>query len=145
MGNKIGNSALTIRCIRRRESGACICCSKIFARMISERDQIAERFRSEGAGEAARITGDKERELRKIESEAYREVQTIQGDADAKATGIYARSYNKSREAVDLYEFVKTLDTYQSVIDSNTTLVLSTDSDLMGLMKAIEPAQQRRR
>lgn len=115
---------------------------KIYARMISERDQIAERFRSEGAGEAARITGDKERELRKIESEAYREVQTIQGDADAKATGIYARSYNQSREAVDLYEFVKTLDTYQSIIDSNTTLVLSTDSDLMGLVKGIEGARE---
>lgn len=115
---------------------------KIYARMISERDQIAERFRSEGAGEAARITGDKERELRKIESEAYREVQTIQGDADAKATGIYARSYNKSREAVDLYEFVKTLDTYQSVIDSNTTLVLSTDSDLMGLVKGMEGTRE---
>lgn len=110
---------------------------KIYARMISERDQIAERFRSEGAGEAARISGDKERELQKIESEAYREVQTIQGDADAKATAIYATSYNQSSNAVDLYEFVKTLDTYQSIIDSNTTLVLSTDSDLMGLVKGI--------
>ena len=112
---------------------------KIYARMISERDQIAERFRSEGAGEAARITGDKERELQKILSEAYREVQTIQGEADAKATAIYAESYNQSPASVDLYEFVKTLETYQSVIDSRTTLVLSTDSDLMELVKGIEP------
>lgn len=111
---------------------------KIYARMISERDQIAERFRSEGAGEAARIKGDKERELQKIESEAYREVQTIQGDADAKATAIYAESYNRSTEAVDLYEFVKTLDTYRSIIDSNTTLVLSTDSELLSLVKGID-------
>lgn len=111
---------------------------KIYARMISERDQIAERFRSEGAGEAARITGDKERELKTIESNAYREVQTIRGKADATATAIYAGSYNKSREAVELYKFVKTLETYRSVIDSNTTLILTTDSDVMGLLKQIE-------
>ncbi len=114
---------------------------KIYARMISERDQIAERFRSEGAGEAARINGNKERELKKIVSEAYRQIQTIQGDADAEATDIYARSYNQTRAAADFYKFVKTLDTYRSVIDSNTTLILSTDSDLMGLIKQMEPGQ----
>lgn len=113
---------------------------KIYARMISERDQIAERFRSEGAGEAARINGNKERDLQQITSEAYRQIQTIQGDADARATDIYARSYNQSPEAADLYEFLKTLETYRTVIDSNTTLVLTTDSDLMGLIKAIDPA-----
>ncbi len=112
---------------------------KIYARMISERDQIAERFRSEGAGEAARINGNKERDLKKIVSEAYRTIQSIQGDADAKATDIYARSYNKTPAAAELYTFVKTLDTYQTIIDSNTTLVLSTDSDLMGMLKSIEP------
>ena len=114
---------------------------KIYARMISERDQIAERFRSEGAGEAARINGNKERDLQQITSEAYRKIQTIQGQADAKATDIYARSYNQSVAAADLYEFVKTLETYQSVIDSNTTLVLSTDSDLMRLIKSMETAE----
>lgn len=111
---------------------------KIYARMISERDQIAERFRSEGAGEAARITGNKERELQKIVSQAYRKIQTIKGDADARATDIYAQSYNQSAAAANLYRFTKTLDTYQSVIDTNTTLVLSTDSDLMGLIKQME-------
>ena len=112
---------------------------KIYARMISERDQIAERFRSEGAGEAARINGNKERELQKIVSEAYRTIQTIQGDADAEATDIYARSYNQSPAAADLYKFIKTLETYRSVIDSDTTLILSTDSDLMSLLKSMNP------
>ncbi|MCH6550157.1 MAG: protease modulator HflC [Proteobacteria bacterium] len=112
---------------------------KIYARMISERDQIAERFRSEGAGEAARINGNKERELQKIVSEAYRTIQTIQGDADAEATDIYARSYNQSPAAADLYMFTKTLETYRSVIDSDTTLILSTDSDLMSLLKSMNP------
>ena len=112
---------------------------KIYARMISERDQIAERFRSEGAGEAARINGNKERELQTIVSKAYREIQSIKGDADAKATDIYARSYNQTPAAAELYNFVKTLDTYQSIIDTNTTLILSTNSDLMRLIKQMEP------
>ncbi|MDH4054793.1 MAG: protease modulator HflC [Gammaproteobacteria bacterium] len=116
---------------------------KIYARMISERDQIADRFRSEGAGEAARIIGNKERELQSIVSEAYRTIQVIEGDADAKATDIYAKSYNKSAEAVEFYKFLKTLETYRLVIDSDTTLVLSTDSDLMGLVKAIEPKKRQ--
>tara|TARA_R110000782_G_scaffold26712_11_gene68231 strand:- start:323 stop:1276 length:954 start_codon:yes stop_codon:yes gene_type:complete len=112
---------------------------KIYARMISERDQIADRFRSEGAGEAARIIGNKERELQSIVSEAYRTIQVIEGNADAKATDIYAKSYNQSADAIKFYQFLKTLETYRRVVDSDTTLVLSTDSDLMGLMKAIEP------
>jgi len=111
---------------------------KIYARMISERDQIADRFRSEGAGEAARIIGNKERELQSIVSEAYRTIQVIEGDADAKANDIYAKSYNQSGEAVEFYRFLKTLETYRLVIDSDTTLVLSTDSDLMRLIKQID-------
>ena len=111
---------------------------KIYARMVSERDQIAERFRSEGAGEAARINGNKERELRKIESEAYRQVQTIKGEADARATSIYAGAYDQSPAARDLYRFVKTLDTYNAVIDADSTLILSTDSDLMSLLKHMD-------
>jgi membrane protease subunit HflC len=118
---------------------------KIYARMISERQQIAERFRSEGAGEAARIIGDKERELKTIDSEAYRKIQTIQGEADAKATGIYARGYNQSPAAADLYAFLKTLDTYRSVIDPDTTLILSTDSELFRLLKGTKAAASRGR
>ena len=76
---------------------------KIYDRMISERRQIAERFRSEGNGEAARINGFRERELNKIQSEAYREVEEIRGEADAKATEIYAQAYNQSEQACLLY------------------------------------------
>jgi membrane protease subunit HflC len=111
---------------------------KIYARMISERQQIAERFRSEGAGEAAKILGSKEKELQRIESEAYQKIQTIQGVADAKATEIYNLAYNKTKDAQELYTFVKTLKTYQSIIDANTTLVLTTDSDIYGLLNGVE-------
>lgn len=110
---------------------------KIYDRMISERRQIAERFRSEGNGEAARITGNRERELNKIQSEAYRSVEEIRGQADAQATAIYAKAYNQSRTAVEFYEFIQTLETYKSAIDKDTTLVLSTDSELFKFFKSV--------
>jgi len=108
---------------------------KIYERMISERQQIASKFRSEGEGEAARILGDKMKDLNEIESEAYKRVQEIQGEADAKATEIYAKAYNQTQEARDFYTFLKTMETYKSVIDKDTTLVLSTDSDVFRLLK----------
>ena len=112
---------------------------KIFDRMISERRQIAERFLSEGHGEAARIRGNRKRDLNKIQSEAYREVEEIRGVADAKATEIYSQAYNQSREAVDFYEFTGTMQAYKSIISENTTLVLSTDSDLFKFLNGMMP------
>ena len=112
---------------------------KIYDRMISERRQIAERFLSEGNGEAARIRGNRVRDLNKIQSEAYRAVEEIRGVADAKATGIYARAYNQSPEAVAFYEFTRTMQSYKSIIEENTTLVLSTDSDLFKFLKGMSP------
>jgi membrane protease subunit HflC len=110
---------------------------KIYDRMISERRQIAERFLSEGNGEAARIRGNRVRDLNKIQSEAYREVEEIRGLADAKATEIYASAYNKSAEAVEFYEFTRTMAAYESLIDDSTTLVLSTQSDLFKYLKGM--------
>ena len=112
---------------------------KIYDRMISERRQIAERFLSEGNGEAARIRGNRVRDLNKIQSEAYRQVEEIRGAADAKATEIYAKAYNQSPEAVAFYEFTRTMLAYKSIIAENTTLVLSTDSDLFKFLKGITP------
>jgi membrane protease subunit HflC len=112
---------------------------KIYDRMISERRQIAERFLSEGNGEAARIRGNRVRDLNKIQSEAYRQVEEIRGVADAKATEIYARAYNQSPEAVDFYEFTRTMQSYRSIIAENTTVVLSTDSDLFKFLKGMSP------
>jgi len=110
---------------------------KIYARMSSERLQIADRFRSEGAGEAAKIIGRKERDLLAIESGAYRTEQEIKGKADAEATGIYAAAYSSSPGAADFYQFTKTLETYQNALDKNSTLVLTSDSDLFRLFKRV--------
>jgi modulator of FtsH protease HflC len=109
--------------------------AKIHERMISERQQIAARFRSEGEGEAAKILGSKERDLRRIESEGYREVQKIRGEADAKATEIYARAYGGSPEAAEFHRFLRTMETYQKSLSNDTTLILSTDSELFRYLK----------
>jgi membrane protease subunit HflC len=116
---------------------------KIYDRMISERRQIAERFLSEGNGEAARIRGNRVRDLNKVQSEAYRQVEEIRGVADAKATEIYAAAYNQSPEAVEFYEFTRTMQSYKSIIAENTTLVLSTDSDLFKFLKGMSPDDAR--
>ncbi len=112
---------------------------KIYDRMISERRQIAERFLSEGNGEAARIRGNRVRDLNKIQSEAYRQVEEIRGEADAKAAEIYASAYNQSPESVLFYEFTRTMQSYRAMIAKNTTLVLSTDSDLFKFLNGIKP------
>jgi modulator of FtsH protease HflC len=112
---------------------------KIYDRMISERRQIAERFLSEGNGEAARIRGNRVRDLNKIQSEAYRQVEEIRGLADAKATEIYSKAYNQSPQAVAFYEFTRTMQSYKSIIGENTTLVLSTSSDLFKFLKGMSP------
>jgi modulator of FtsH protease HflC len=108
---------------------------RIYQRMISERQQIAQRFRSEGEGEAARIAGQRERDLNEIQSTAYRQVQQIRGEADAKATEIYAQAYTQNPNAADFYNFLKSMETYRKVLTKDATLVLSTDSDLFNLLK----------
>jgi len=116
---------------------------KIYDRMISERRQIAERYLSEGNGEAARIRGDRVRDLNKIQSEAYRQVEEIRGMADAKATEIYSKAYNQSPAAVEFYDFTRTLQSYKSIIGTNTTLVLSTRSDLFKFLEGVTPDDNR--
>lgn len=114
--------------------------AKVHERMMSERQQIASRFRSEGEGEAAKIIGSKERDLRQIESESYRQVQVIRGEADAKASEIYARAYGGSAEAAEFHQFLRTMESYRKTLDKDTTLLLSTDSDLFRYLKQSSPA-----
>ncbi len=112
---------------------------QINSRMISERKQIADRFRSEGEGEAAKIAGDKERELQQITSGAYKTVQKIRGEADASATEIYAKAYDQSPEARELYSFLRTMETYRKIATNEMTLVLSTDNEVFRLLKESAP------
>lgn len=106
--------------------------SKVFERMISERNKIAAKYRSEGEGKSAEILGKMQKELDQIQSEAYRTAQEIKGAADAKAIKIYADAYNKD---ASFFEFVKTLETYEKTIGENNTLIISTDSDFYKYLK----------
>jgi len=106
---------------------------EVYARMISERNRIAEQFRSEGAGESARINGERERELKKITSEAYREAQEIKGRADAEAADIYARAYNRD---ADFYRFMKTMEVFKSTMDEKTILLLGTDGEYLRYLES---------
>ena len=112
--------------------------SRIYQRMISERLQIAQRFRSEGEGESASIAGQRERDLNEIQSTAYRKVQEIRGEADAKASEIYARAYAQNAQAAEFYGFLKSMETFRLISSRDSTLVLSTDSDLFKLLKRID-------
>jgi membrane protease subunit HflC len=104
----------------------------VYGRMIAERKQIAEKFRSEGKGEARKILGEKERDLKKITSEAYRIAQEIKGKADAESTKLYAKAYGVDP---DFYSFAKTLEIYSDALDKDSSLVLSTDSEFFKYLK----------
>ena len=100
----------------------------VFARMIAERQRIAELYRSEGRGEAARIQGERERDLQRIQSEAFKTAEELRGKADASATDIYASAYGRD---ADFYAFTRSLETYEKVIDPATMLILGTDSEFL--------------
>ena len=110
--------------------------AEVFSRMVSERKRIAEQFRSEGAGQAARINGEKERELARITSEAFRQAEEIRGAADAEAARIYAEAYNADPE---FYAFVKSMETYRATVDADTTLVLGTEGELLRYLEDATP------
>ncbi len=106
--------------------------NSVYGRMIAERKQIAEKFRSEGKGEAQKILGEKERDLKKITSEAYKTAQEIKGKGEAEATKLYAEAYGVNPE---FYSFIRTLEIYNEALDKDSTLVLSTDSEFFKYFK----------
>ena len=106
---------------------------KVFDQMISERQRISEKYKSEGEGEAADIMGQKQKELERIQSEAYKEAEQIKGDADAQAIQIYADAHGQDPE---FYAFIQTLETYRQTTGESTKLILTTDSDIYRYLKS---------
>jgi len=104
----------------------------VYGRMIAERKQIAEKFRSEGQGESRKILGEKELELKRITSEAYKTAQKVKGAADAESTRLYAQTFGVDPE---FYSFTQTLDIYKEALDGKNTLILSTDSEFLKYFK----------
>src|SRR5438876_1393952 len=112
---------------------------KIIERMSSERHQIAARFRSEGRGEAANISGQKESDVASISSTATKNALQIEGKADAEAASIYAAAFNPP-DAQELYSFLRSLDVMRAAFEKDTTAVISTNSDLGRLLKSMAEA-----
>lgn len=110
---------------------------QVYERMKSERYRIADKFRSEGQGEASRINGEKERELKTIQSVAFRDAEEIKGKADAEAAAIYASAYDRSAASRDLYAFIKSMETFEKTFDNQTSIILSTDSELYKYLKSM--------
>ncbi len=108
---------------------------QVYKRMISERQRIAARFRSEGDGASAKIRGEKERELDRLRSEAYRKAQETIGKADAEAARIYAESYSQDPE---FYAFYQTLEAYKQTLQKNSSLLLTTGSDFYRYLKYVD-------
>jgi membrane protease subunit HflC len=105
---------------------------KVFDRMISERNRIAEKIRSVGKGEKAKIEGKLSKDLKTIESEAFRTAEIIKGAALAEATTIYAESLKK---APDFYVFMRTLDAYKKTLPNKARFLISTDSEFFHMLK----------
>lgn len=112
--------------------------NQVFKRMKSERFRIADKFRSEGQGEASRINGEKERKLKNIQSLAFRDAEMIKGKADATAASIYAKAYNKSSQSRNLYGFLKSMETFEKTFDDKTSIFISTDSELYKYLKKMD-------
>lgn len=112
---------------------------QVFNRMISERQRIAEQFRSEGAGEAARIRGETEEVLSTIRSEAKREAEVVRGEADAEASRIYAEAYGADPE---FYRFTRTLDSYRKTLRKGTTVFLDTDAPYFDYLDGAQPSKR---
>lgn len=105
---------------------------KVYERMISERQRVAQKIRSIGKGEKAEIEGRLTKDLQKIESEAYKEAQAIRGHSEAKATTIYASSLSKDPA---FYEFVRTMEAYKKSLKADSKFILSSDSEFLKYFK----------
>lgn len=103
----------------------------VFDRMRAERERIAKRYRSEGEEEAIKIRAEADKERQEILAEAYREAEKTRGEGDAEATKIYAAAFNRDPE---FYRFLRTLESYKQFMDDKTTIILSSDSDLLRLL-----------
>jgi membrane protease subunit HflC len=103
----------------------------VFQRMRAERQRMAKKYRSEGEEEAIKIRADADKDKRTILAQAYRESEGIKGEGEAEAAGIYAGAFSKDPK---FYKLVRTLQAYEKFLNEKTTVVLSTDSDLLQLL-----------
>ncbi|MBN2311099.1 MAG: protease modulator HflC [Candidatus Hydrogenedentes bacterium] len=145
--------AVTARCAEtaERDYGISVVCTgikrvnlptenkqSVYERMRAEREQKARQYRAEGQEQATIIRAKTDMERRQILAAAYKEAQTLKGEGDAEALRIYAEAYE---QAPEFYEFMRTLSSYETILEADTTVVLSDDSALLRLLTDFEPAR----
>tara|TARA_R110002072_G_scaffold534_1_gene3414 strand:+ start:21288 stop:22265 length:978 start_codon:yes stop_codon:yes gene_type:complete len=108
---------------------------KVYERMISERNRIAQKIRSIGKGEKAKIEGRLEKDLKKIQSIAYRDSQIIKGKAEAAATRIYAKALSKDP---NYYDFMKSMEAYKKSLKGKAKFLMSSESEYLKFLKELK-------
>ena len=103
----------------------------VYARMRAERERIARQYRAEGEEQALRIRAEADRQREEILAKAYKEAETTKGEGDAEAARIYGTAYSGNQS---FYKLTRTLEAYRKALDEDTTVILSSDSELLRLM-----------
>jgi membrane protease subunit HflC len=103
----------------------------VFARMRAERERIAMQYRAEGEQQALTIRANADRQKEEIVSSAYKDAEKVRGEGDAEATRIYGQAYSKNPQ---FYKLLRTLDSYKKILDDKTTIILSSDSELLKVL-----------
>lgn len=112
----------------------------VFQRMIAERRQLAQQYRSEGNERANQIRAQADRQVIEIKAEAEEEAQKIRGAADAERNAIFAAAYSKDPE---FFAFYRSLLAYEEALqDGQTTILLSPDSEFFRYFNNLEGARQ---
>ena len=104
--------------------------------MRAERERIAKQYRAEGEEQAMRIRAEADRQREILLAEAYREAEKLKGHGDAEATRIYGEAYSRDPQ---FYKLVRTLDAYRKILDDKTSIILSSDSELLKLLTQGRP------
>jgi membrane protease subunit HflC len=110
--------------------------ASVFARMVAERAQVSQRYRAEGAEESSKIRADADKERTIIQARAYETAQKLNGEGDASAAAVYSNAFGQDPE---FYTLVRSLEAYEKFLNAGTTVVLSSDSDLMRYLGGSRP------
>jgi len=105
----------------------------VYRRMESERKQVANELRSQGAAEGEKIRADADRQREVIIAEAYRDAQKIKGEGDAKASALYAESFGRDPQFAQFY---RSLEAYRATFRSKSdVMVVEPGSDFFRAMR----------
>jgi len=105
----------------------------VYARMISERSQMAASYKAEGEYEAAKIRNETDKEIEIVIGEAEADARRLQGEGEEEYMKILQEIYNDPEKA-SFYVFVRELEALKTALKGDKTLILGPDSPLAGII-----------